>query len=99
LAKENSENAVLGAKITRQQHDNLDARLARAIIRPVKTGLDWTELTSGRTLRLPGEMVAPTPPTDFNYDDYAARLVHRMRQLPSCDGPPIFSKDKRRRGN
>ncbi|VDP66690.1 unnamed protein product [Echinostoma caproni] len=26
-------------------------------------------------------MVAPTPPTDFNYGDYAARLEHRMRQL------------------
>ncbi|VDP94556.1 unnamed protein product [Echinostoma caproni] len=39
------------------------------------------ELTFGRTLRLPGEMVEPTQPTDFNYSDYAARLVHRMRQL------------------
>uniref|UniRef100_A0A183BGW6 FAD-dependent oxidoreductase n=1 Tax=Echinostoma caproni TaxID=27848 RepID=A0A183BGW6_9TREM len=39
------------------------------------------ELTFGRTLRLPGEMVAPTPPTAFNYGTYAARLVNRMRQL------------------
>ncbi|VDP20192.1 unnamed protein product [Echinostoma caproni] len=26
-------------------------------------------------------MVAPTSPTDLNYGEYAARLVHRMRQL------------------
>ncbi|VDP94694.1 unnamed protein product [Echinostoma caproni] len=39
------------------------------------------KLTFGRTLRLPGEMVTPIPPTDFNYSDYAARLVHRMKQL------------------
>ncbi|VDP90239.1 unnamed protein product [Echinostoma caproni] len=39
------------------------------------------ELTFRRTLRLPGEMVVPTPPPAFNYGDYAARLVHRIQQL------------------
>ncbi|VDP94930.1 unnamed protein product [Echinostoma caproni] len=48
-----------------------------------KADLQFTpaELTFDRILRLPGEMVAPTPPTDFNYGDYAAHLVHRMLQL------------------
>ncbi|VDP94106.1 unnamed protein product [Echinostoma caproni] len=26
-------------------------------------------------------MLAPTKPTDFNYGDYATRLVHHMRRL------------------
>ncbi|VDP29453.1 unnamed protein product [Echinostoma caproni] len=39
------------------------------------------ELTFGRSLRLPGEMVALIPPTDLIHGDYASRLVHRMRQL------------------
>ncbi|VDP91241.1 unnamed protein product [Echinostoma caproni] len=39
------------------------------------------ELTFGRTLCFPGEMVELTLSTDFNYGDYAARLLHRMRQL------------------
>ncbi|VDP90707.1 unnamed protein product [Echinostoma caproni] len=37
------------------------------------------ELNFVRPLRLPGEMVALAPPTDFNYGDYVARLVHHMR--------------------
>ncbi|VDP92324.1 unnamed protein product [Echinostoma caproni] len=49
----------------------------------IKAGLQSTpaELIFGRTLHLPEEMVTQTSPTDFNYGEYADRLVYRMRQL------------------
>ena len=49
----------------------------------IKADLNATpaELTLGCTLRLPGDMVSPTPSVSFNYGDYAARLSHHMRQL------------------
>ncbi|VDP94502.1 unnamed protein product [Echinostoma caproni] len=39
------------------------------------------ELVYGRCLRLPGELVAPLKPTDFEYGDFVERLKHHMRQL------------------
>ena len=49
----------------------------------VKVDLHSTpaELAYGRTLRLPGELVAPTPSKAFNYSDYAQRLAHYMRDM------------------
>ena len=39
------------------------------------------ELVYGCTLRLPGELVSPSPPANFDYGDYAKRLAHHMRML------------------
>ena len=39
------------------------------------------ELVYGRSLRLPGELVSPTPICDFNYGDYVSRLKNHMRPL------------------
>lgn len=39
------------------------------------------ELVYGCSLRLPGELVSPQPPRNFDYGNYVARLTHHMRQL------------------
>ncbi|MBM6549272.1 DDE-type integrase/transposase/recombinase [Streptococcus dysgalactiae subsp. equisimilis] len=49
------------------------------------------ELVFGQTLRLPGELVSPTPPATFDYGDYAKRLAHHMRLLQ-----PALSREQHR---
>uniref|UniRef100_A0A183BGU2 Uncharacterized protein n=1 Tax=Echinostoma caproni TaxID=27848 RepID=A0A183BGU2_9TREM len=40
-----------------------------------------TALAFGCSLRLPGELVAPTPMRNFNYADFAHRLSHHTREV------------------
>ncbi|MDY6930035.1 MAG: RNase H-like domain-containing protein [Pseudomonadota bacterium] len=46
------------------------------------------ELVYGRSLRLPGELIAPSPVQNFNYGDYTARLKNHMRQLLPVEPRP-----------
>ncbi|CAI2738111.1 unnamed protein product, partial [Dicrocoelium dendriticum] len=69
-------------------HDNADWYEALPTVllglrNTVKTDINAApaELVYGCTLRLPGQLVAPTPERAWNYKSYIARLTHHMRQL------------------
>ena len=49
----------------------------------IKSGLETSpaELLYGCSLRLPGELVSPKPPSHFDYGNYIQRLRNYMRQL------------------
>ncbi|VDP28256.1 unnamed protein product [Echinostoma caproni] len=44
-------------------------------------------LAFGCSVRLPGELVAPTPMRNFNYADFAQRLSHHMREVHAATTP------------
>jgi transposase InsO family protein len=52
------------------------------------------DLMYGCSLRLPGELVAPKPPSSFDYGNYVARLRDHMRQLKAVptreQNPPTY---------